>query len=62
MPPQQSETVSSCLATIRPFAKGGKLLRFKNQRKSNGLDFIDIRREINAEMKQFGVKKPSPRV
>ena len=30
---------------------------FKDHRKSYGLEFIDIRREINAEMKQGGGKK-----
>ena len=34
--------------------------RFKDHRKSYGLEFIDIRREINAEMKRVGGRK-SPR-
>ena len=31
--------------------------RFKDHRKSYGLEFIDIRKEINAELKQHGVKR-----
>lgn len=34
--------------------------RFKDNRKSYGLEFIDIRKEINAEMKKVGGRK-SPR-
>ena len=34
--------------------------RFKDHRKSYGLEFIDIRREIHAELKQFG-RKSSPK-
>ena len=34
--------------------------RFKDHRKSYGLEFIDIRKEINAELKQHGSRK-SPR-
>ena len=34
--------------------------RFKDHRRSYGLEFIDIRKEINAELRQHGSRK-SPR-
>ena len=37
------------------------MARFKDHRKSYGLEFIDIRREINAELKEFRPSKKSPR-
>ena len=39
-----------------------QVARFKDHRKSYGLEFIDIRREINAELKEFRPSKnKSPR-
>lgn len=35
--------------------------RFKDHRKSYGMEFIDIRKEIQAELKQFGPRKTSPK-
>lgn len=35
--------------------------RFKDHRKSYGLEFIDIRKEIHAELREFRPSKKSPR-
>ena len=36
-------------------------VRFKDHRKSYGLEFIDIRREINAELRKVGGGRKSPK-
>lgn len=43
-------------ALIESTSKLGGVARFKDHRKSYGLEFIDIRREIHAELKEIRPK------